>query len=65
MPVARDVHPSRTPMPRAGKALLAVSLLAAAVVGLGLTSRSLVLTIVGGGVLALLTLFILVGDLIF
>lgn len=64
-PAAKDVHPSKTPMPRAGKMLIAFVLAAAALVTLGLTTHLPVLAIAGGIVLALLTAFLLVGDSIF
>lgn len=64
-PLAPNAHPSKAPIPRAGKAVIALGLLGAILLGLGLTQGLGMLTLVGGVVIVALAVFLVVGDTLF
>ena len=64
LPRAADALPSTGPLPRQGKVFLFLMALAAGALALGVAGRMTPLIFVGAGLVALLVLVLLLGDLI-
>ena len=64
LPRAADALPADAPLPRQGKVFLILMALAAGALALGIAGRMMPMIYVGAGMIVLLVLVLLLGDLI-
>jgi uncharacterized membrane protein YvbJ len=64
LPRAADALPSKGPLPRQGKVFLALVALALVALGIGIAGKMALMIYVGAGLVVLLVLVLLLGDLI-
>jgi hypothetical protein len=64
-PMARNAHPSRAPIPRAGKAFIVMGIVGMVLLGLGISDGVSLFTMAGVAILSLLAIILFAGDHIF
>ena len=64
-PMAPNAHPSRAPIPRAGKAFIFFAITGVILLGMGISDGVGLFAIVGGAIIALLALILFAGDHLF
>jgi hypothetical protein len=63
--MAPNAHPSRAPIPRAGKMFIVFGIFGVVLLGLGISDGVALFAIVGGAIIALLALILFAGDHLF